>query len=55
MPAFARVASQQRKRVLACSQEDLRDGEDVAGCPSCSLRIRIIFDEEDLDEYGDEG
>jgi len=23
--------------------EDLRDGEDVAVCPSCSLMIRVIF------------
>ena len=25
--------------------EDLHDGEDIASCPSCSLTIRIIFDE----------
>lgn len=24
---------------------DLRDGEDVAVCPSCSLMIKVIFDE----------
>lgn len=23
---------------------DLRDGEDIAVCPSCSLMIRVIFD-----------
>jgi len=23
---------------------DLRDGEDVAICPSCSLMIKVIFD-----------
>lgn len=23
---------------------DLRDGEDVAVCPSCSLMIKVIFD-----------
>jgi diphthamide biosynthesis protein 3 len=23
----------------------MRDGEDIARCPSCSLMIRIIFDE----------
>lgn len=23
---------------------DLKDGEDVAVCPSCSLMIRVIFD-----------
>ncbi|KAJ1431485.1 hypothetical protein B484DRAFT_347227 [Ochromonadaceae sp. CCMP2298] len=28
--------------------EDLHDGEDVAHCPSCTLRIRVIFDEEAL-------
>lgn len=31
--------------------DDLKDGEDVAVCPSCSLMIQVIFDEEDLDEY----
>nr|KAK5441717.1 Diphthamide biosynthesis protein 3 [Exophiala xenobiotica] len=29
---------------------DLRDGQDVAVCPSCSLMIRVIFDEADLPE-----
>ena len=28
--------------------EDLRDGEEIAVCPSCSLQIRVIFDKEDL-------
>jgi len=28
--------------------EELHDGEDIATCPSCTLRIQIIFDEEDL-------
>lgn len=28
--------------------DDLRDGEDIAVCPSCSLQIRVIFDEDDL-------
>jgi diphthamide biosynthesis protein 3 len=28
--------------------EDLRDGEDIAVCPSCSLQIRVIFDVDDL-------
>ncbi|KAL1969538.1 hypothetical protein VTN77DRAFT_8976 [Rasamsonia byssochlamydoides] len=27
---------------------DLRDGEDIAVCPSCSLMIRVIFDQSDL-------
>lgn len=26
------------------SISDMRDGEDIARCPSCSLQIRIIFD-----------
>jgi diphthamide biosynthesis protein 3 len=25
--------------------DDLRDGADIAVCPSCSLTIRVIFDE----------
>lgn len=28
--------------------EDLWDGEDIAPCPSCTLRIMIIYDEDDL-------
>ncbi len=29
--------------------DEMLDGEDIAGCPSCSLRIRILFDEASLD------
>lgn len=32
---------------------DLRDGEDIGICPSCSLQIRVIFDPEDLEKDGD--
>lgn len=28
--------------------EDLYDGEDIALCPSCTLKIRVIFDEDSL-------
>ena len=42
--------------------EALWDGEDIATCPSCTLRIEIIYDEEDLpklrndhDDDDDEG
>jgi diphthamide biosynthesis protein 3 len=30
--------------------EELWDGEDIAKCPSCTLRIMVIFDEADLPE-----
>jgi hypothetical protein len=30
------------------SLEDLLDGEEIAPCPSCTLRIRVIFDEDKL-------
>ncbi|KAF7559212.1 hypothetical protein G7046_g4937 [Stylonectria norvegica] len=30
------------------SIDDLRDDEDIAVCPSCSLMIRVIFDLDDL-------
>jgi len=30
--------------------DDLRDGEEIAVCPSCSLTIRVIFEPEDLPE-----
>ncbi|PYH45227.1 zf-CSL-domain-containing protein [Aspergillus saccharolyticus JOP 1030-1] len=33
--------------------DDLRDGEDIAVCPSCSLMIRVIFDEADLANHDD--
>ncbi|EED24458.1 CSL family zinc finger-containing protein [Talaromyces stipitatus ATCC 10500] len=28
--------------------DSLRDGEEIAVCPSCSLMIRVIFDANDL-------
>ena len=31
------------------SAEELLGGEDVAPCPSCSLRIRVIFDADTLE------
>jgi len=39
--------------------EELWDGEDIALCPSCTLRIMVIYEEEDLpaipdDMYTDE-
>lgn len=38
------------------SLEDLMNGEDVAKCPSCSLRIRVIYDDEELEKkYGGDG
>lgn len=30
------------------SLAELFDGEDIAPCPSCTLRIRVIFDEDKL-------
>jgi len=38
--------------------EELWDGEDIALCPSCTLRIMVVYDEEDLpdlpDDYDDD-
>ncbi|GKZ89817.1 hypothetical protein AnigIFM59636_001064 [Aspergillus niger] len=34
--------------------DDLRDGEDIGVCPSCSLMIRVIFDQADLPKDGDD-
>lgn len=28
--------------------DDLRDGEEIAVCPSCSLMIRVVFEVESL-------
>ena len=33
------------------SLDDLRAGEDIAECPSCTLQIRIIFESDDLLEF----
>ena len=30
------------------SLEDLHDGEDIGTCPSCTLRIKVIFEEDSL-------
>lgn len=40
--------------VFQISLEDLWDGEDVAPCPSCTLRITIIYEEEDLPALPDD-
>ncbi|ETV95166.1 hypothetical protein H310_11430 [Aphanomyces invadans] len=34
--------------------QDLYDGDDIGTCPSCSLTIRVIFDEDNLPELRDE-
>ncbi|KAG7471651.1 hypothetical protein JOB18_003096 [Solea senegalensis] len=31
---------------FAITKEDLQSGEDVASCPSCSLIVRVIYDED---------
>lgn len=35
--------------------DDLRDGEEIAVCPSCSLQIRVIFDVDDLPKPDGDG
>jgi hypothetical protein len=35
---------------FSISLEELDDGEDVASCPSCTLRIRVIFDTDFIDK-----
>ncbi|RKO99596.1 hypothetical protein CXG81DRAFT_231, partial [Caulochytrium protostelioides] len=35
------------------TRQELRDGDDVARCPSCSLIIRVIYDIEDLSDDDD--
>lgn len=34
--------------------EELWDGEDIAKCPSCTLRIQVIYDEQDLPPLPDD-
>ncbi|CAN1133575.1 Diphthamide biosynthesis protein 3 [Linum perenne] len=33
------------------TKEDLRIGEEIARCPSCSLYITVIYNPEDFDEF----
>jgi diphthamide biosynthesis protein 3 len=33
---------------------DLRDGEEIAVCPSCSLMIRVVFEVDNLPKEEDE-
>ncbi|KAJ9110641.1 hypothetical protein QFC19_001470 [Naganishia cerealis] len=33
------------------SKSQLRDGEDIATCPSCSLIVRVIYEWEDYEDY----
>jgi len=40
--------------MFSISLEALWDGEDIATCPSCTLRIEIIYDEEDLPQLREE-
>lgn len=37
------------------TRPQLGQGYDVGQCPSCSLLIRIIFDQMDFEQYADEG
>jgi diphthamide biosynthesis protein 3 len=38
---------------FSISLEELHDGEDIALCPSCTLRVRVIYDEESLPPLND--
>ncbi|KDN40510.1 zf-CSL-domain-containing protein [Tilletiaria anomala UBC 951] len=35
------------------TRQQLRDAEDIARCPSCSLLIRVVFDPLDFEEDDD--
>ena len=34
--------------------EELWDGEDIAKCPSCTLQIMVVYEEDDLPPLPDE-
>ncbi|PWN50050.1 zf-CSL-domain-containing protein [Violaceomyces palustris] len=36
------------------TRQQLRDAEDIARCPSCSLIIRVVFDPLDFEDDDDE-
>lgn len=33
------------------SLDQLKEGYDIAECPSCTLQIKIIFEKEDLEDF----
>ncbi|EKX35581.1 hypothetical protein GUITHDRAFT_79719 [Guillardia theta CCMP2712] len=35
--------------------DELIDGEDIARCPSCSLLLRVIYDEEAIEKLTESG
>ncbi|KAL1925612.1 uncharacterized protein VTP21DRAFT_495 [Calcarisporiella thermophila] len=37
---------------FAITEDELKDGEDIARCPSCSLIVRVIGIEDYLDDDG---
>jgi len=39
---------------FAITMLQLLQGEDIAECPSCTLRIRVIFQRDDLNNFGAE-
>ncbi len=49
-PLPSRLPASPLFTLSALLQDDLKDGEDIARCPSCSLRIRVIFDDEALEK-----
>jgi diphthamide biosynthesis protein 3 len=40
---------------FSISLEELHDEEDIATCPSCTLRIRVIYEIDDLPALSEEG
>ncbi|XP_039377515.1 DPH3 homolog isoform X1 [Mauremys reevesii] len=43
---LAHTEESARKWAGGVLDEDLENGEDVATCPSCSLIVRVIYDQE---------
>ena len=36
---------------FAITVADLKNGDDIATCPSCSLRVKVIYNVDDFAEY----
>lgn len=42
--------------VFQITKDELRDGEEIAHCPSCTLVVRVIYDPDDFaDDGADDG
>lgn len=52
--SFTKIQSDSPPRFVI-TLEELDEGEDIAHCPSCTLKIRVIYEPEVIEKYKDKG